>query len=223
MTAGLTVHNETDPAECPYHSLPGITGRWEIDSDGYLSHDHSRLAHGPIVQRCDAALYRVPDIFPCLIHGISLGVTAGEGESTDHVPAILGVLLDHDFIFLMSSPIRASPLRSGTERESGGGVHDRITSHGERIDLSHQVFCRKENGAPGPYPAVPAPGAIRASAEGCDGFKAGAARLRPLFDRQIGALETELAALQAYLRERLAAIVREIGFACDCCKRCCTR
>ena len=35
--------------------------------------------------------------------------------------------------------------------------------------------------------------------------------------------ETELAALRAYPPDRLAAIVAEIGFACDGCARCCTR
>jgi len=43
------------------------------------------------------------------------------------------------------------------------------------------------------------------------------------FDRRIAALEEELAALRAYPPDRLAAIVGEIGFACDLCGRCCTR
>jgi Fe-S-cluster containining protein len=47
--------------------------------------------------------------------------------------------------------------------------------------------------------------------------------MRPPFDRRLAALEAEIAALRAYPREQLAAIVREIGFACDCCGRCCTR
>ncbi len=42
------------------------------------------------------------------------------------------------------------------------------------------------------------------------------------FDRRIAALEAELAALQAYPPTDLAAIVEEIGFACDLCGRCCT-
>ncbi|MEN6343556.1 MAG: YkgJ family cysteine cluster protein [Methanospirillum sp.] len=46
--------------------------------------------------------------------------------------------------------------------------------------------------------------------------------LAPPFDRRIAFFEAELAALRAYPRERLVAIVQEIGFACDGCARCCT-
>jgi Fe-S-cluster containining protein len=42
-------------------------------------------------------------------------------------------------------------------------------------------------------------------------------------DRRIAFFEAELAALRAYPREELAAIVGELGFACDGCARCCTR
>ncbi len=45
----------------------------------------------------------------------------------------------------------------------------------------------------------------------------------PPFDRRIAVFEAELAALRAYPRDRLAAIVAEIGFSCDGCARCCTR
>ena len=45
----------------------------------------------------------------------------------------------------------------------------------------------------------------------------------PPFDRRCAALEAELADLRAYPRDDLAAIVTEIGFACDGCARCCTR
>lgn len=51
----------------------------------------------------------------------------------------------------------------------------------------------------------------------------GPAPLPPLFARRIAVFEAELAALRAYPRDRLAAIVAEIGFACDGCARCCTR
>lgn len=47
--------------------------------------------------------------------------------------------------------------------------------------------------------------------------------MSPPFDRRIAALETELADLRAYPRDDLAAILEEIGFACDGCARCCTR
>ncbi len=47
--------------------------------------------------------------------------------------------------------------------------------------------------------------------------------LPPPFGRRIAVFEAELAALRAYPREELAAIVKEIGFACDGCARCCTR
>ncbi len=47
--------------------------------------------------------------------------------------------------------------------------------------------------------------------------------LPPPFDRRVAFFEAELAALRAYPREELAAIVEEIGFACDGCARCCTR
>jgi Fe-S-cluster containining protein len=40
---------------------------------------------------------------------------------------------------------------------------------------------------------------------------------------RIAAAELELSELLAYPEERLAAIIKEIGFRCDCCSRCCTR
>ncbi len=43
------------------------------------------------------------------------------------------------------------------------------------------------------------------------------------FDRRIAALEEELQALRDYPPRQLAEIIAEIGFACDCCGRCCTR
>ncbi len=41
--------------------------------------------------------------------------------------------------------------------------------------------------------------------------------------RRITEKERELADLLAYPPEKLAGIIREIGFTCDCCGRCCTR
>ncbi len=40
---------------------------------------------------------------------------------------------------------------------------------------------------------------------------------------RIAAAECELADLLAYPQEKLAAIIKEIGFRCDLCSRCCTR
>jgi Fe-S-cluster containining protein len=40
---------------------------------------------------------------------------------------------------------------------------------------------------------------------------------------RIAAAEHELADLLAYPQERLVTIIREVGFRCDCCSRCCTR
>lgn len=40
---------------------------------------------------------------------------------------------------------------------------------------------------------------------------------------RIAAAERELSELLAYSGERLAAIIKEVGFQCDCCSRCCTR
>lgn len=40
---------------------------------------------------------------------------------------------------------------------------------------------------------------------------------------RIAAAERELSDLLAYPEERLAAIIKELGFRCDCCSRCCTR
>ena len=47
--------------------------------------------------------------------------------------------------------------------------------------------------------------------------------LPPFFARRIAFFEAELAAVRAYPGAGLAAVVREIGFACDGCARCCTR
>lgn len=44
-----------------------------------------------------------------------------------------------------------------------------------------------------------------------------------VLDRRSAILEAELAALHAYPRAGLAAIVREVGFGCNRCARCCTR
>lgn len=46
--------------------------------------------------------------------------------------------------------------------------------------------------------------------------------LVPISSR-IAAKEGELSELLAYPQERLAAIIREVGFRCDLCSRCCTR
>lgn len=40
---------------------------------------------------------------------------------------------------------------------------------------------------------------------------------------RITAAEQELADLLAYPQERLEGIIRDVGFRCDCCSRCCTR
>lgn len=45
----------------------------------------------------------------------------------------------------------------------------------------------------------------------------------PFITSSIAALRAELAALAAYPLEELAAIIAEVGFACTCCGRCCTR
>lgn len=42
-------------------------------------------------------------------------------------------------------------------------------------------------------------------------------------DAELTALRTELAALQAYPKEKLEEIIAEVGFSCTCCGRCCTR
>jgi len=46
--------------------------------------------------------------------------------------------------------------------------------------------------------------------------------LIPIASR-IAAKERELSMLLAYPEERLAEIIKEVGFHCDCCSRCCTR
>lgn len=43
------------------------------------------------------------------------------------------------------------------------------------------------------------------------------------FGQRIAFFEAELAALRAFPREELAAIVEEMGFSCDGCARCCTQ
>jgi Fe-S-cluster containining protein len=40
---------------------------------------------------------------------------------------------------------------------------------------------------------------------------------------RIAAAELELSELLAYPEERLAAIIKKVGFRCDCCSKCCTR
>jgi Fe-S-cluster containining protein len=40
---------------------------------------------------------------------------------------------------------------------------------------------------------------------------------------RIAAAECELSDLLAYPQEQLAAIIKQVGFRCDCCSRCCTR
>ena len=42
-------------------------------------------------------------------------------------------------------------------------------------------------------------------------------------DAELATLRTELAALQAYPREKLEEIIADVGFSCTCCGRCCTR
>lgn len=48
-------------------------------------------------------------------------------------------------------------------------------------------------------------------------------RAIPGIGRRLDALRQELAALEEYPKETLAGIVRDVGFACDCCTKCCTR
>jgi Fe-S-cluster containining protein len=43
------------------------------------------------------------------------------------------------------------------------------------------------------------------------------------FDEQIDALEQELADLLRFPEEEFVDIIRDVGFSCDCCGRCCTR
>ncbi|WP_054847501.1 YkgJ family cysteine cluster protein [Methanoculleus chikugoensis] len=43
------------------------------------------------------------------------------------------------------------------------------------------------------------------------------------FDEQIAALEAERERLLRFPEEEFIAIIREVGFSCDCCGRCCTR
>lgn len=40
---------------------------------------------------------------------------------------------------------------------------------------------------------------------------------------QLSELEDELALLKAYPQEGLETIIREIGFSCTCCGKCCTK
>ncbi|WP_348635412.1 YkgJ family cysteine cluster protein [Methanoculleus bourgensis] len=43
------------------------------------------------------------------------------------------------------------------------------------------------------------------------------------FDEQIAALEAERERLIRFPEDEFIAIIREVGFSCDCCGRCCTR
>ncbi|NLB01531.1 MAG: YkgJ family cysteine cluster protein [Methanomicrobiales archaeon] len=43
------------------------------------------------------------------------------------------------------------------------------------------------------------------------------------FDQQISALERELESLLQFPEDEFIDIIRDVGFSCDCCARCCTR
>ncbi|MDU9375522.1 hypothetical protein McpSp1_00960 [Methanocorpusculaceae archaeon Sp1] len=45
--------------------------------------------------------------------------------------------------------------------------------------------------------------------------------IRP--EAELAALQSELSLLNAYPKEKLAEIIRDIGFSCTCCGKCCTR